>query len=110
MTLNTLEYVQKMLNLKTPVYLYRRPLDCPNIMYTVAPITSYKFKDLNFLIPPKIDGIGNIEKTMIFIDSVEKGRVLVIYLQIFLLDKLKDRGKDIIKSFSSILETVIKID
>ena len=40
MTTNTLEYVRKTLNLKTPVRLYQRPLDCPNITYTVAPITS----------------------------------------------------------------------
>lgn len=73
-------------------------------MYTVAPITSCGFKDLNFLILPKIGGISNIEKTMIFVDSVEKSKVLAIYLQILLLDKLKDRGKDIIKFFSSILE------
>ncbi len=54
MTPNTLEYVRKTLNLKTPVCLYRRPVDRPNITYTVALITSSGFEDLNFLIPPKI--------------------------------------------------------
>ncbi len=45
---------------------------------------------------------------MIFVDSVEKSRALAIYLQTLLPDKLKDRGKDIIKSFLSILEATTK--
>ncbi len=108
MTPNTLEYVRKTLNLKTPVRLYWRPLDRPNIIYTIIPITSPGFEDLNFLILPKISSIGNIEKTMIFVNSIEKGRALAIYLQTLLLDKLKDRGEDIIKSFSSILKATTK--
>ena len=110
MTPNILEYVRKTLNLKTPVRLYQKLLNCSNITYTVTSITNSGFKDLNFLIPPKIGGIGNIEKTMIFVDSVEKGRALAIYLQTFLPDKLKNKGKNIIKSFSLILETIIKTD
>ncbi len=47
---------------------------------------------------------------MIFIDSIEKNRALAIYLQTLLPNKLKNRGKDIIKSFSSILEVTTKID
>ncbi len=109
-TPNILECIRKMLNLKTPVRLYQRPLNRPNITYTVAPITSSGFEDLNFLITPKISGIGNIKKTMIFIDSVEKSRALAIYLQTLLLHKLKNRGEDIIKSFPSILETTTKTD
>ncbi len=107
---NTLEYVRKILNLKTLIHLYQRPLDYLNITYTITPITSSNFKDFNFLIPPKIDSIGNIENTMIFINSIEKDRALAIYLQTFLPDKLKNRGEDIIKSFSSILETITKTD
>ena len=110
MTPNTLEYVKKTLNLKTPVRLYQKLLDHPNITYIVALITSFGFEDLNFLIPPKIGGISNIEKTIIFVDNVEKDRALAIYLQIFLSDKLKDRDEDIIKSFSLILEAILKTD
>lgn len=47
---------------------------------------------------------------IIFIDNVEKSRTLLIYLQILLPDKLKNRGKDTIKSFLSILETISKTD
>ncbi len=110
MTSNTLEYVRKTLNLKTPVRLYRRLLDRPHITYTLVSITSSGFEDLNFLIPPKISSIGNIEKTMIFVDSVEKDIALEIHLRAFLPNNLKDRGHDIIKSFSSVLETKIKTD
>ena len=110
MTTNTLEYVRKTLNLKTPVRLYRRPLDRPNITYTVASITSSGFEDLNFLIPPKIGGIGNIEKIMIFVDSVEKDIALGKHLQSLLPNNLKDRGEKIIVSFSSILEAKTKTD
>lgn len=110
MTLNIIEYIQKMLNLKTLVHLYQKPLDCQNITYTVVLITSSDFKDFNFLMPLKIGGIDNIGKTMIFIDSVEKGKAVAIYLQTLLPDKLKNRGENINKSFSSILEVTSKTD
>ena len=85
-------------------------MDRPNITYTVALITSSSFEDLNFLVPLKIGGIGNIEKTMIFVDSVEKDIALGKYLQSLLPNNLKDRGEKIIVSFSSILETKTKTD
>ena len=110
MTLNILKYVRKILNLKTLVCLYQRFLDYLNITYIIAPITSFRFEDLNFLIPPKISNIGNIKKTMIFIDSIEKNRALIIYLQIFLQNNLKNKSKNIIKSFSLILEVTTKTD
>lgn len=108
MTINILEYIRKILNLKTLVRLYRRFFDRPNITYTVAPITSSGFQELNFLVPPKIGGIGNIEKTIIFIDGIEKSIALRKYLQSFLPNNLKDRSEKIIVSFSSILEAKTK--
>ena len=110
MTSNILKYVRKTLNLKILVRLYRKLLDCPNITYTIFLITSFGFENLNFLITPKINGNNNIEKTMIFVDSVEKNIALGIHLQTLLLDNLKDRGDDIIKSFSSVLKAKTKID
>lgn len=107
-TPNILEYVWEMWNFKTPVYLYQNFLDCLNIMYIITPITSFDFKNFNFLILPKIDGIDNIEKTIIFAYKIEKDRTSVIYLQTFLLNKLKNRGEDIIKSFLSILEIITR--
>ncbi len=52
-------------------------------MYIITLITSFGFKDFNFLILPKINGIGNIKKTIIFIDSVKKGKALAIYYKLF---------------------------
>lgn len=89
-----------MLNLKILVCLYQRVLDYLNIIYTIAPVISSGFEDVNFLISLKIDDISNIEKIMIFVDSIEKSKILAIYLQTFLLDKLKDKGKDILLSLS----------
>lgn len=109
-TPNTLKYVKKTLNLIILICLYQRPLNRPNNTYTIAPITSSDFEDPNFLILLKISGINNIKKTMIFIDSVEKGIVLGIHFQTFLLNNLKDRRNDIIKSFSLVLKEKTKTD
>ncbi len=65
-------------------------------------------KTSNFLIPSKLSSISKIKKIINFVDNIEKGRVLAIFLQIFLLDKLKNRDEDIIKSFSLILEVITK--
>lgn len=110
MTLNILKYIWQMLNLKILIYLYWKFLNHSNIMYTVTLITSSNFKDFNFLIQPKINSIDIIKKTMIFVHNIEKIRALIIYLQIFLPDKLKARDKDIIKFFSIILEIITKTD
>lgn len=45
---------------------------------------------------------------MIFVDSVKKDIALKIHLKTLLLDNLKDKGDDIIKSFSLVLEAKIK--
>lgn len=99
-----------MLNLKIPVYLYWKPFNYSNIIYTIILIISSDFKELNSLILPKISDIGNIKKSMIFVDIIKKNRALVIYLPTLLPDKLKNRNKNIIKSFSLILEATTKTD
>lgn len=99
MTPNILQHVRKTLNLKIPVCLYQRLLDCLNITHTIILIISFGFEDLIFLILPRISSIGNIEKTMIFVDGAKTSIALGIYLQTFLSNNLKDRGNDVIKSF-----------
>ena len=47
---------------------------------------------------------------MIFVNSVEKGIALRIYLPIFLSENLKDKRDDIIQSFSSGLKAKTKTD
>lgn len=83
-------------------------MDYPNNSYIITLIINSDFEFLNFLIPPKIDRISNIEKTMIFVDKVEKNIALRKHLQFLLPNNLKNRGKKIIISFSSILEIKIK--
>lgn len=78
-------------------------MDCPNITSTITLILNSDFEDLEFLIPLKLGDISNIEKTIIFVDSIEKSRDRAIYLRSLLLDNLKDKSDNIIRSFSSIL-------
>lgn len=80
MTPNIFEYIWKSLNLKTSVPLYWKVLNCLNITYTIILMTIFDFKDLNYLILPKIDDMSNIKKIMIFVDNIEKNRALKIYL------------------------------
>ena len=47
---------------------------------------------------------------MIFVDSVEKNMALEKHLQSFMPNNLKDKGKKIFVSFSSILEIKTKTD
>ena len=107
-TPNILEYVRKTLHMRAPVQSYCRPLDCPNITYTVAPITpKSKFRDLDFLIPD-VGGASAIEKTMIFVDSISEGIEMAKYLRTLLPEKLQCKAHRIIRSFSSVLETSTK--
>lgn len=92
------------------VHLYQRSLDCPNIRYTIILIINSDFKDFNFLILPKINCIYNIEKTMIFVDSIKISIALKKYLQSLLSDNLKNRGEKIIISFLSNLDSKTKTD
>lgn len=81
MTLNVLEYIRKILNLKILIYLYSRYLYYPNIIYIVTRITSFSFEDLRFLIVSKITGISDIEKTIVFVHNTKKSRNLKIFLK-----------------------------
>lgn len=80
MTINTLKNIKKTLNLKIPICQYQRPLDYPNITYTVVLITNSDFEDLNFLVLPKIGNTTNIKKTLIFVDSIKKNIILEKHL------------------------------
>lgn len=107
-TPNILEYVRKTLNMRPPIQLYRRPLDRPNITYTVTQITPRsKFWDLNFLIPD-IGGASAIEKTMIFVDSIFEDIDMAKYLRSLLPAKLQGKARRIIRTLYSVLETDTK--
>lgn len=105
---NVLEYIKKILNIRTSMQLYYWPLDRPNITYTVVPITlKFKFRDLNFLVL-EINGVSVIKKTIIFVDSITKGIEMANYLRSLLPTKLQDKIHQLIHSFPSIPEIIIK--
>lgn len=49
-----------------------------------------------------------MKKIIIFVDSIEKDIASKIYLQILLLNNMKNREDNIIKSFLSVLKVKIK--
>lgn len=96
MLINILKYVRKTLNLKTLIDLYWKLFNYSNIIYTIITIINSSFEKFNFLISPKIDGIGDIEKTMLFINSIENDIVLRKYLYFLQPHNPKDKDKKVI--------------
>lgn len=78
-TPNIHDYIQILLKLSSPAYIYRQPLDKPNLKYMVALIWKVGFKDLVFVIP-STSTISDISKTMIFVDSIDETIEMVKYL------------------------------
>lgn len=76
MTINILKYIKKILNFKISIYLYWKFLDYLNIIYTITSITSFGFKDINFLVLLKISDISNVKKIIIFVNNIEKSIIL----------------------------------
>ena len=79
-TPNILEYIRVSLKLSPPSRIYRQPLDRSNLTYIVSPIRKSEFKDLDFLVPSG-GAIGNISKTMIFVDSIDEAEKMAKHLQ-----------------------------
>ena len=100
MTNNVLDYVCASLNLRSPVKLYKRSLDCLNITYGVAEIKKPGYKELELFIP-SIRGLSAIPKTMIFVDNINEGMALIKYLRTKLPKNLKDKADQVIRCFHS---------
>lgn len=92
MTNNVLDYIHASLNLYSSVRLYKRFLDYPNIIYGVAEIKKPGYEELDVFVL-SIGGLSAILKTMIFVDSINKGMALTEYLRTKLLDNLKDKTR-----------------
>ena len=91
MTNNVLDYIRASLNWYLSVKLYKQSLDCLNITYDIAEIKKLGYKELDIFVL-LIRGLSAIPKTMIFVDSINKGWIaLTKYLRIKLLDNLKDK-------------------
>ena len=100
MTNNVLDYICTSLNLWSPVKLYKQSLDRLDIIYVVAKIKKPEYQELDIFVP-SIGGLSAILKTMIFVDSINEGMVLIQYLHIKLPDNLKDKADQMIQCFYS---------
>ena len=101
--LNILEYIRVLLKLFPPSRIYRQPLDRPNLTYIVSSICKPRFKNLDFLVPSE-GAIGNIPKTMIFVDLINKAEKMAKHLQSRLSERVQNKKKQaevIICTFSS---------
>ena len=93
-TRNVLEYICQSLHLRSPVHLYKRTLDRPNITYMVQKITKPGFGELDALLFQE-KGIADMPKTMIFVDSINEGVGITMYLCSMLHGPMRE-SKDII--------------
>lgn len=104
LTLNVLKYIRKSLNIQNFVCVYKRSMDCSNIIQMVA-----KTKD-----PKKIDKLGclnltasvvsAIPKTMVFVDYLDERVILGNHLHNLLPVHMKKDRKRLIRTFISRLE------
>ena len=88
MTNNVLDYICAFLNLHSPVRLYKRSLDRPNITYGVAEIKKPGYEELDVFVP-SIGGLSAIP----FVDSINERMALTEYLRTKLSNDLKDKAK-----------------
>ena len=83
-TQNVLKYIHETLHLYTPVHLYKRILDWPNIIYMVQKVKDKGFKELDILLPSSEAAaeasVQDIPKTMIFFDKIDEGILIAEHL------------------------------
>lgn len=105
---NMLENVRKSLNMRDFVYLYKKPMDCPNIIQMIAKIKDpKKFDKLTFLVPTA-GAVPAIPKIMVFVDSLNEKVMLANHLHNLLPAYMKKDGERLIWIFNSILESDTK--
>lgn len=109
LTSNNLEYVRKSLDLRSPVQLCKRPLDRPNITYTVAQINKKGFGELDFLLPATTLTRSAVQKTIIFVDTISEGIAMAKYLRRQLPPALQSKAKQIVRTFYADLDPDEKI-
>ena len=107
-TRNVLEYVCQSLHLRSPVHLYKRTLDWPNITYMVQEITKPRFGKLDALLFQK-RGIADMPKTMIFVDSINEGVGITTYLCSMLHRPMREFKDIIVQLFASNLRASTRV-
>lgn len=106
--MNILEYVCKFLNIHDFVCLYKRAINCINIMEIIVKIKNPKeFDKLAFFIST-IGEILIIPKIIIFVNSFDKRVMLINHLYNLLPMYMKKDDKRLIKIFILILKFDIK--
>lgn len=99
-----LEYFCKSLNMYNFICLYKKPIDCPNIIQIVAKIKDLKeFDELVFFIPIA-SVVSIILRTMVFVNSLDKRVTLANYLHNLPFTYVKKNRKRLTQIFNSILE------
>ncbi len=83
---NVLGYIGESLYLWAPTRLYKQPLNCPNIVQMVVPITKPDYYELDFLVPKT----SLILKTMVFINKIENAMKITVYLCLLLPPEDRD--------------------
>lgn len=81
--------------MRSLVKLYKKFLDCLNIIYSVAEIKKIRYKKLNIFVL-SIKSLSAIPKTIIFVNSINKEMALTKYLHTKFSDNLKDKADQII--------------
>ena len=109
LTSNNLEYIQKSLDLTSPVQLCKRPLNYLNITYTVAQINKKGFDELDLLFPATTLIRSAVQKTMIFVDTMSEGIAIAKYLRRQFPPVLQSKAKQIVRTFYADLESNKKI-
>lgn len=99
---NILEYVHKSLQFCETVQLYKKLLDCPNIIYMVTEIKKPRFEELDIFVF-SITSMSIISKTKIFVDIIKMPDEMATYLQSRLFPKLCKKEALMIQILSAIL-------
>lgn len=77
--LNILEYIRILLKLSLLIRIYRQPFDWLNLAYIVSLFQKPRYENLVFLVPSR-GAIGEIPKTIIFVDLINNAIKMVKYL------------------------------
>lgn len=102
---NIFEYIQVSVKFCGPAQIYRKKLDCPNLIYMIIPIRRPKFEDLEYTVA--CDGvIALIPKTFIFVDNINHSIAMRKYLCLVLCRQKQSskEAKAVIQPFSFNLE------
>ncbi len=83
---NVLGYIGESFPFWAPTRLYKQPLNRPNIVQIVAPITQSSYRELDFL----VSKIGLIPKIIVFVNKIDDAVKIAVYHRLLLLPEDQD--------------------